>query len=118
MDVKDQIPNIEIPTKAHIQSIFTIIMHSQLRWAGHVCRRNNNGYSTGSFKAGSVERGKRSKVGQKLKNKDKSKAFNINQDSWDTACQDRTAWRMRTYAGTKAYAKYNRENTQLNKTAR
>ena len=34
------IPDTEILTKAKILSIYIILMHSQPRWAGQVCRMN------------------------------------------------------------------------------
>lgn len=106
LDIKwqDRIPDTEVLSRADLPSIHTILMQSQLRWAGHVARMSDERIPK-KLLFGELQQGKRSQGGQKKRFKDtlkaSLKAFNIGQGTWEQAAQDRGAWRSAVRNGAK-----------------
>ena len=93
---QDRIPDTEVLTRADLPSIYTILMQSQLRWAGHVARMSDERLPK-KLLFGELQEGKRSQGGQKKRFKDTLKAslksFNISHNTWEQTAQDRGVWR-------------------------
>ena len=89
---QDRIPNTEVLTRAGLNSIYTILMKSQLRWAGHIARMSDECIPK-KLLFGELQKGKQSQGDQKKRFKDtlKSslKSFNIDRNSWEKLAQDR-----------------------------
>ena len=81
---QDRIPDTEVLAQADLPSIYTILMQSQLCWAGHVARMLDHRLPKRLF-YGELQQGKRSHGGQKKRFKDtlktSLKAFAITPDS-------------------------------------
>ena len=92
---QDKIPDTEVLTCADLPSIYTILMQSQVRWAGHVARMSNVRLPK-KLLFGELQQGKRSQGGQKKRFKDtlkaSLKAFNISHNTWEQSAQHRAAW--------------------------
>ena len=58
---QDKIPDTEVPAQAGLSSIHTIMMQSQLRWAGHVARMPDHRLAKRLF-YGELQEGKRSQA--------------------------------------------------------
>lgn len=101
---QDRTPDTEVLAKATLPSIFTILMQSQLRWAGHVARMPDHRLPKRLF-YGELQQGKRSHGGQKKRFRDtlkvSLKAFDINPDSWEESAVDRDKWRAAVHKGAK-----------------
>ena len=108
MNIKwqDKIPDTVVLDRAGIPSIDTILMQSQIRWAGHIVRMPDHRLPKIIF-YGELQKGKRSLGGQKKRFKDtlKSslKSFAISPDTWEAVAQDRTTWRSSTRKGAVTY---------------
>lgn len=108
MNIKwqDKIPDTAILDRAGIPSIYTILMQSQLRWAGHVVRMPDQRLPKILF-YGEMQDGRRTQGGQKKRYKDtlKSslKAFEISPDTWEECALDRNAWRASLRKGAAGY---------------
>ena len=93
---QDRIPDTEVLKRAALPSIYTILMQSQTRWAGHVSRMADCRIPKRLF-YGELHSGKRSQGGQKKRFKDtlknSMKSFGIDVDNWEHVAQDRSAWR-------------------------
>jgi hypothetical protein len=91
-----------------MESIHAMLMRSQLRWAGHVVRMNDERLPKRLF-YGELCSGKRSCGGQKKRFKDYLKTSikhcNIDSRSWEELALDRTAWRCQTNTGIKVFEK-------------
>ena len=102
---QDKIPDTVVLTKAGLPSIFTLLMQSQLRWAGHVVRMPDERLPKRLF-YGELQHGQRSHGGQKKRYKDtlkvSLKAFAINPDTWELAAKDRSTWRSSIHEGAKS----------------
>jgi hypothetical protein len=61
---QDKIPDSEILQKAKILSINTLLMKHQARWAGHIVRMSDSRMPK-QLLYGELDKGKRSKGGQK-----------------------------------------------------
>ena len=89
---QDKIPDTTILIKSNLPSIHTILIKSQLRWAGHVARMPDHRIPK-KLLFGELQEAKRSQGGQKKRFKDtlkaSLKASNINHTSWELAAQDR-----------------------------
>ena len=89
---QDKIPDTEVLTTAGLPSIYTILMQSQLRWAGHVARMPDHRLPK-NLLFGELQHGKRSQGGQKKRPKDTLKAalkaFSISHATWEETAQDR-----------------------------
>lgn len=83
-------------------SIHTMLMQSQLRWAGHLARMPDHRLPRKIF-YGELQQGKRSIGGQKKRYKDtlkaSLKAFNIDPVCWEKDAQDRAFWRHSVHKG-------------------
>ena len=101
---QDRIPDTEVLAQADLPSIYTILMQSQLRWAGHVARMPDHRLPKRLF-YGELQQGKRSHGGQKKRFKDtlktSLKAFAITPDSWEQTAMDRAMWRSSVHKGSK-----------------
>jgi hypothetical protein len=93
---QDKIPDTTVLDRADTPSIDTILMQSQIRWAGHVVRMPDNRLPK-ILLYGEMRIGTRSQGGQKKRYKDSLKtslkAFDINHTTWEDAAQDRATWR-------------------------
>ncbi len=107
---QQKIPDTEVLSRADLPSIHTILMKSQLRWAGHVFRMPDNRLPK-ILLYGELQHGKRSCGGQKKRFKDtlknSLKAFGLNHQSWEETAEDRPQWRSSIHKGAKT-AKDNR----------
>ena len=66
---QDRIPDTEVLAQADLPNIYTILMQSQLCWAGHVARMPDNRLPKRLF-YGELQQGKRSHGGQKKRFKE------------------------------------------------
>ena len=66
---QDKIPDTEVPKKAKMQSVHTLLKLAQLRWNGHVTRMPDERLPKKVF-YGELQEGKRSQGGQKNRFKD------------------------------------------------
>ena len=103
---QDKIPDTEFLTCADLPSIYTILMQSQLRWAGHVVSMSDERLPK-NLLFEELHQGKRSQGGQKKRFKDTLKAllkaFNISHNTWEQSSQGRAeAWRSAVHKGAKA----------------
>uniref|UniRef100_A0A0L8G1T5 Uncharacterized protein n=1 Tax=Octopus bimaculoides TaxID=37653 RepID=A0A0L8G1T5_OCTBM len=80
----------------------TILMRTQLHWAGHVAHMPNYRIPM-KVLFGELQQGKHSHGGQRNGFKDSLKvslkAFNIDQSSWEQTALDRTKWRAAVHNG-------------------
>ena len=101
---QDRIPDTEVLISAGLPSIHTILMQSQLRWAGHVARMPDERLPK-KLLFGELQEGKRSQGCPKKRFKDtlkaSLKAFNIDHGTWEQTAQDRGAWRSAVHKGAK-----------------
>ena len=78
-----------------MQSVHTLLKLAQLRWTGHVTRTPDERLPK-KVLYGEPQEGKRSQGGQKKRYKDTLNAllkdFNIPNESWEQAAQDRVKW--------------------------
>ena len=93
---QDHIPDIEVLRRAHTVSVEALITVSQLRWAGHVCRKAKSRLPKAVFYS-ELSQGKRSHGGQKLRFKDvlkrHMKKTGIWHDTLEEEALQRVKWR-------------------------
>ena len=103
---QERIPDTEILTRSGMDSIHTMLLRTQLRWAGHVVRMPENRFPK-RIMYGELSSGKRSHGGQRKRYKDTLKAAlkscRIDPDSWEKLCLDREKWRAKVRHGTKDF---------------
>ena len=101
---QDKIPDTEVLRHASLPSIYTILMQSQLWWAGYVVCMLDNWLPKRMF-YDELQQGKHSCRGQTNHYKDKLKvslkAFNISIVSWEQTAQDRWKWWASVHKGAK-----------------
>ncbi len=101
---QDKVPDTDVLAKTGLSSIHTILMQSQLCWAGHVVRMPDHRLPKKLF-YGELQQGQRSHGGQKKRFKDNLKAalkaFSIDPDSWEQTASDRATWRSYLHNGSK-----------------
>ena len=118
---QDRIPDTEVLEKAGLPSIFTLLMQTQLRWAGHVARMEDNRLPK-QLLFGELTEGKRKACGPKKRFKDtlKSslKAFDVQTSSWEQTALDRPTWRQTLYKGAKRLEDKRQESAITRKQAR
>ena len=118
---QDRIPDTEVLEKAGLPSISTLLMQTQLRWAGHVARMKDDRLPK-QLLFGELTEGKRKACGPKKRFKDtlKSslKAFNIQTSSWEKTALDRSIWRQTLYKGAKQLEDQKRETAVIRRQAR
>ena len=99
---RDKVPDTEVQQRAKMDSIYAILMRSQLRWAGHVSRMDDCRLPKRLF-FGELSSGKRSLGRPKLRYKDTLKALlkkcDIPYSTWEESAEDRPAWRSRINSG-------------------
>ena len=118
---QDKIPDTEVLTRADLPNIHSILMKTQLRWAGHVVRMPDNRLPKQLF-YGEIQYGKRSHGGQKKRFKDSLKfslkAFSIDCASWELLALDRALWRSSISNGSKSYVRKWKESAEEKRKAR
>ena len=104
---KDKVANHEILTKCQIPGMEAILMKSQLRWAGHVVRMDNDRLPKVML-YGQLEKYQRPMGRPLLRFKDKLKA-NISslqlEKRWESLCLERTEWRSSCHKGISRFEK-------------
>src|SRR5579871_3515681 len=104
MNVKwqEKIPDTSILDRAGIPSIDTILMKTQIHWAGHIVRMPDHRLPK-LLLYGQIKEGKRSQGGQKKRYKDtlkiSLKAFGIKHDTWEDTARNRATWRLAIQKG-------------------
>ena len=102
---QDRIPYTDVLTRVGLPSIFTILMQSQLHWAGHIVRMPDYRLPK-KLLFGKLQKGKRSQSRQKKRFKDalkaSLKAFSISHTTWEWTSQDRDGWRTAFHKGVKS----------------
>ena len=85
----------EVLARVGLPSFYTILMHSQLRWAVPVARMSDQRLPKRLF-YGELQRERRSYEDQKKRFEDTlkniPKAFGINRDTWEETAEDRVKW--------------------------
>ena len=101
---QDKVPGTEILEQSGVSSIFTMLRKTQLRWAGHVIRMQDERLPK-RILYGELLTGARSHGGQKFKETLKAsvKDFGIDHNSWETTAQKHAAWRGAINKRTAAY---------------
>ena len=103
---EDKIPDTEVLERAEAESIYALLKRSQLRWAGHVYRMDDDRIPK-KLLYGELAEGKRSHGGQKKRYKDTLKATlkdcKIDPAHWEEKALDRSAWRQTSKAGVTQY---------------
>ena len=87
---QDKVLDTEVLERSRMESIHAILMRTQLRWAGHVHRMEDNRLPKRLF-YGELKKGKRSHGGQRKRFKDTLKASL--KHCREEAAQDRQSWR-------------------------
>ncbi|XP_019645840.1 PREDICTED: protocadherin Fat 4-like [Branchiostoma belcheri] len=105
---QDKVPDTEILQRADLPSIHTLLRRAQVRWAGHLVRMPDTRLPKRLLYSELVE-GKRSVGGQKKRFKDTLKttlkSFKIDTSTWESAAQNRAAWRSHISSGATLYEK-------------
>ena len=103
---QDKIPDTVVLAKANLPSIYSMLIKSQLRWAGHVVRLPDFRLPK-QLLYGELAHGKRSQGGQKKLFKDSLKsslkAFNIDWKSWEEQAGNRSQWRSTVHKGQEVF---------------
>ena len=99
---QDLTPDAVVLEKSGFSSIYTLLMRSQLRWAGHVARMPDSRIPK-QLLYGELSQGQRSRGGQKKRYKDTLKSslktFNIDHNSWEVLSEQRDQWRQSVHIG-------------------
>ena len=103
---QDKVPNTEVLDRCQISGIEAILLHTQLRWAGHLRRMPDNRLPKAVF-YGQLASGERSR-GRPLKRyKDCLKAnlldCRIDPSTWESSASDRSLWRTLCYEGVSGF---------------
>ena len=92
---QDKIPDTEVLRCTSLPSIYTILMQSQLHWAGHVVSMPDHQLPKRLF-YGELQQGRCSLGGQNKHYRDTLevllKAFNISINTWEQTAHDRGKW--------------------------
>ena len=103
---QEKVPDTEVLTRAGLPSIQTILMKTQLRWAGHVARMPDYRIPKKLF-FGELQDGKRSLGAPKKRYKDtlkaSLKAFGINHVTWEQTASERSKWRAAVQSGARRH---------------
>ena len=103
---QEKVPDTEVLDRAGLPSIHTMLMQSQLRWAGHVVRMPDNRLPKILF-YGELQEGKRNRGCPKKRYKDclkaSLKAFMIDPATWELTASDRSNWRTTIHRGAMAH---------------
>ena len=110
---QDKIPDTEVLARVDLPTTYTMLMQSQLRWAGHLVRMPDHWQPKRLF-YGELQHGKRSHGGQKKRFKDtlkrSLKVFDINPDSWEQTAMDRAKWHSSVHKGAKMWDQQDRRS--------
>ena len=98
----DHRTNVSVLEESGCFSIETLLIKSQLSWAGHVVRMSDNSIPKQIFYS-ELSEGNR-KIGRQMKHykdnlKEYMKTCNINFHTWERTAQERSTWRGEIYAG-------------------
>ena len=103
---EDRIPDTEVLERAKSESVFALLMRSQLRWAGHVHRMADTRIPK-QLLYSELADGSRKRGRPKLRYKDTLKASLksclIDPDTWEQSASDRAAWRHQVWKGVSSY---------------
>ena len=103
---QEKIPDTEVLARAGLPSVYTMLMQSQLRWAGHVVRMPDHRLPK-ILLFGELQKGKRSRGAPKKRFKDSLKtslkAFGMDPKAWESVAQDRDVWRAAVKQSAKSY---------------
>ena len=101
---QDKISDTEVLRHASLPSMYTILMQSQLCWAGHVVCMPDHQLPK-RLLYGKLQQGKCSPQGQKKCYKDtlkvSLKVFDISINTWEQTAQDRGKWQASVHKGAK-----------------
>ena len=118
---QDKIPDTAILIRAGVPSIHTILMQSQIRWAGHVVRMPEHRLPKILF-YGELQKGKHPQGGQIKRYKDSLnrslKSFGIDPDGWENDAEDRRSWRAQINRGSTTYEDSRRSAAENRRQAR
>ena len=93
---QDRVSNTEVPSRANLPSMFTLLRQRRLRWLGHVYRMED-GRIPKDILYGELASGRKTKGRPQLRYKDvckrDMKALDINTNSWEDLATDRMMWR-------------------------
>ena len=99
---RDRVPDTEVLQRAKMESIHAILMHSQLRWAGHVHRMDDCRLPK-RLLYGELSTGKRSLGRPKLRYKEtlnaSLKQCGTPYTTWEESAEDRPSWRFLVKSG-------------------
>ena len=99
-------PDTEDLSRAEVDSVESIIMRNQMRWAGHLVRMEDTRLPKRLF-FGELKNGKRPSHKPKKRFKDviKSnlKAMGLNVNDWQSSAIDRLEWRKAIYNGSQLF---------------
>ena len=103
---QEKIPDTEVLARAGLPSVYTMLMKSQLRWAGPIVRMPDHRIPK-KLLFGELQEGKRSHTATKKHLKDSLetslRTFTIDHDSWEAEAQDRCGCRATVYEGAKRF---------------
>ena len=118
---EDHVTNQEVLRRSGLPGIETLIMHSQLRWTGHVMRMEDSRLPKQLF-CSELARGTRRQGGQIKRYKDSLKqsirACNIPVNGWEGLAADRMAWRRTIKSGVTAFEKQRLQQLDAKRLAR
>ena len=103
---QDMIPNTEVLEKCEMPGIESMLIKSQLRWAGHVMRMNDKRIPKAVFCA-QLKEGKRNPGRPRLRYRDtlKNNLGVCNITNWQQTLENRAAWRTAIHTGTQRFEK-------------
>ena len=118
---QEKVPDTEILARSGLPSIHTILMQSQLRWAGHLVRMPDHRLPKRLF-YGELTEGQRARGGPRKRYKDTLKtalkAFDIGHDSWEAAASNRAHWRSTIWNGAAVCEANRQQAAKLKRQAR
>ena len=103
---QDKVPDTEVLQRAESESIHAILLHSQLRWAGHVGRMDDSRLPK-RLLYGELTAGQRSLSQPKKQYKDSLKeslkCCDIPYSTWEASAEDCPAWHSLVRGGVLAF---------------
>ena len=109
----DYVTNVEVLEQAEITSIEAMLLKSQLRWAGHVSRMEDNRLPKIAL-YGELSTGHRDRGAPKKRYKDSLKksldACHIDHRQWSTLAADRQDWRHTVHQAVSTFEDSRRDN--------
>ena len=112
---QDKIPDTEVLQRSEMESIHALLLRSQLRWAGHVCRMDDARLPK-RLLYGELVTGKRHLGRPKLRYKDALKASlkrcNISPSAFEELASDRVVWRSTVRAAVTKWEEWRLSNRE------